>query len=171
MMHRRAGFTLIEVLVVLIIVAIITAVAVIAFGHFGRGLRERIVVEQFERVITVAQQQAILTPAVLGLGISAKGYRFYRYTRNAAGKPTWQSMNDVLSKPIAFHHLFSLHVKIIGAYDNAKQTRESQPAILFLPSGFVTPFELDLIGSVNDFSLTVQNNGVIHKVITAHEKK
>jgi general secretion pathway protein H len=79
MRATNRGFTLIEVLVVLIIVAIITAVAVMAFGQFGRQRREQMIAEQFVRTIGVVSQQAILTPQIMGLGVSATGYRFYRY--------------------------------------------------------------------------------------------
>lgn len=162
--HTHTGFTLIEVLIVLIIVSIITAVAVLAFGHFGRGRRERIVVHQFSRVITVAQQQAILSPMVLGLTITADGYAFYRYqpkTQSTAEK--WLPLSaDVLSNKNAFRHLFQVQVKSISAFSDSS-AQNTTPAILFLPSGFVTPFVLTLNGARTHITLTIKNNGVVHE--------
>lgn len=161
--HTHTGFTLIEVLIVLIIVSIITAVAVLAFGHFGRGRRERIVVQQLTRVITVAQQQAILSPMVLGLTITADGYVFYRYqpaTRTTAEK--WLPLSDdVLSNKNAFRHLFQVTVKSIAAFSAAAQ--HTTPSILFLPSGFVTPFTLTLSGAHTPIQLMVKNNGTVRE--------
>jgi general secretion pathway protein H len=167
MIVRRRGFTLIEILVVLIIVAIITAVAVIAFGQFGRGRRERIVAEQFIRVIRVAQQQAILTPAVLGLGISVNGYQFYEYEILPAAKTgEWKPLRtDVLSNKNAFQRLFSVDVKEIAAFSLPKTNAAAKPAILFLPSGYVTPFVLELKGSAHNF--TIKNNGVETRFIAS----
>lgn len=155
------GFTLIEILVVLIIVAIITAVAVIAFGQFGRGRRERIVAEQFERVIAVAQQQAILTPEVLGLRITANGYCFYQYEITSSVQASeWKPLRaDVLSNPHAFQRLFTV------------KNADTKSTIVFLPNGYVTPFALKLKGSAHDFLMTVKNNGVVKMVMQTHEKK
>lgn len=158
-----SGFTLIEVLVVLIIVAIITAVAVMAFGQFGRGRREKIIADQFARVITIAQQQAILTPTVLGLGVSAKGYQFYQLEISLTSKKqNWQPLrNDVLSNKNAFKNVFDADVKSISASES-KDNNNVSPRILFLPSGFVTPFVLELNGAKNHFVITVKNNGVVN---------
>ncbi len=163
--HRSSfqrGFTLIEILVVLIIVAIITAVAVLAFGHFGRGRREKIIVNQFVRVIGVAQQQAILTPDVLGLGITSNGYHFYQYEISLdTQKGKWEPVrNDVLSHRTAFKKVFDVNVKSISGYESS-EPKNNDPTILFLPSGFVTPFELALNGASHHFLISVKNNGVV----------
>ena len=132
---RHHGFTLLEVLVVLIIVAIITAVAVLAFGGMGRSRHEKIVVQEFVRVIPMAQQQAILTPSVLRLNISAEGYQFQRYRMSSSSQQAqWMSLrDDVLSNKNVFHGLFSVDKKSL-----------SDHTILFLPSGYVTPFTVTL---------------------------
>ena len=133
----------------------------IAFGQFGRGRRERVIAEQFVRVIKVAQQQAILTPEILGLGITAKGYRFYQYEILLASKSAqWKPLrDDALSNLNAFKNVFNPNVKSIAAFD-LKNKADANPHILFLPSGFVTPFVLELKGSAHTFVITVKNNGV-----------
>ena len=160
---RTKAFTLIEVLVVIVIIAIITGVAVMAFGHFGRGRREAIIAEQFTRILTVASQQAILTPAVLGLGISATGYQFYQYELpSASEKGHWRSLgHDVLSNPHAFKNVFHTTVKSIATYATSQDKSDLSPAILFLPSGYVTPFTLELKGNSHTFNIDVKNNGVV----------
>lgn len=147
------GFTLIEILVVIIIVSIITVVAVLAFGHFGRGRREKLILEQFARVIPIAQEQAILTPVVLGLHIDAQGYHFLQYDILFAGrKDAWKPMRDtVLSNPRAFKNLFKI--------DKTKSIIAKE--LLFLPSGFVTPFVLTLKGASHTYTMSVKNNGAV----------
>lgn len=161
--ENARGFTLIEVLVVLIIVAIITAVAVLAFGHFGRGRREKIIANQFVRVITLAQQQAILTPMVLGLGISSDGYQFYEYQPAMHSESAqWKKLpGRVLSNPTAFRSVFKVTINSIASYSAGIKSDSAKPAILFLPSGYVTPFELELSGGSNHFLIKVKNNGVV----------
>ena len=159
---NNRGFTLIEVLIVLLITAIITAVAVVAFGQFGRGRREKIIVDQFVRVISVAQQQAILTPEVLGLSVTNKGYQFYQYEIELEKKTgEWKSLqNDALSNSNAFRKVFNADIKSISAFESS-DSKKTDPQILFLPSGFVTPFVLELNGAKNHFLITVKNNGVV----------
>lgn len=156
------GFTLIEVLIVLVIVAIITAVAVIAFGQFGRSRREKIIAEQFVQTITVAQQQAILTPEILGLGISASGYQFYQFEVSSDEKSGgWVTLgNDVLSRATGFKNVFNVDVKSIPTFSPALNNNSAKPAIVFLSSGFVTPFVLELTGDAHVYTITVKNNGV-----------
>lgn len=166
---RARAFTLIEVLVVLIIIAIITAVSVLVFGQFGRGRREKMIVQQFARTIRVAQQQAILTPVVLGLGVSATGYQFYQYELPQVAPATtseWHPLqNDALSKPRAFKSVFHTTVKSIATYAGVPNGHDVNPAILFLPSGYVTPFVIELSGDKRSFTITVTNNGTV----TTHE--
>lgn len=159
--RKQRAFTLIEVLVVLIIVSIITAVAVLAFGQFGRGRREKIIIQQFTRTITAAQQQAILTPMVLGLAITPNGYQFYQFHSSLKKPPEWLPLkNDVLSNANAFRSVFDVNVKSIATFSLSKQNKK-MPAILFLPSGYVTPFTLELKGGASVFNIAVKNNGQV----------
>lgn len=159
--QKQRAFTLIEVLVVLIIVAIITAIAVLAFGQFGRGRREKIIMQQFTRTITAAQQQAILTPMVLGLTITANGYQFYQFHTSLKKPSEWKALkNDVLSNSRAFRSVFDVSVKSIATFSLSQQDKKT-PVILFLPSGYVTPFTLELKSGSSVFKIAVKNNGAI----------
>src|SRR3989338_4580935 len=124
--HTR-GFTLIEILVVLVIIAILTAVTVFAFGHFGRGRREQMIANQFSRVISAAEQEAILTSTVLGLGISSQGYQFYRYQLSANNHQTgdWQPLQSILSNKTAFHDVFDARVLSIAHVDSVSKKTEA----------------------------------------------
>ena len=159
--QKQRAFTLIEVLVVLIIVSIITAVAVLAFGQFGRGRREKIIVQQFTRTITAAQQQAMLMPMVLGLTITPNGYQFYQFHTSLKKSSEWLPLqNDVISNSTAFRSVFDVNVKSIATFSLSKQDKKT-PAILFLPSGYVTPFTLELKSVANVFQIDVKNNGAV----------
>ncbi len=158
---RVSGFTLIEILVVLVIVAIIMAVAVMSLGHMGRGRHERMVVQQFTRVITEAQQQAILTPEVLGLSFHSGGYQFYEYQPpTKLHSASWQSLrDDVLSNVSAFRNLLTAQLTTVSGYTAKIKTQAASPIIIFSPSGSVTPFILNLQGDNRIYSVSVENNG------------
>ncbi|OGT25778.1 MAG: type II secretion system protein GspH [Gammaproteobacteria bacterium RIFCSPLOWO2_02_FULL_42_14] len=159
---RSSGFTLIEILVVLVIIAIITAVTVLAFGQFGRGRREKMIINTFSRAIQAAHQQSILTSTALGLGINANGYQFYQYQlpwNQTQG--TWHRLAArSLSNPTAFHNVFHVHVLSIAHFDEKNKTA-AVPTILFLPNGSVTAFSVKLSGDKQQFVLSVQGNGAV----------
>lgn len=161
------GFTLIEILVVLLIVGIITAVAVLAFGHFGARRHERVVLEQFTSTISAVQQQAIFTPIVMGLVITDRGYHYYDFIPKQSESGTWEpSRSFALTHENAFRHIFTLEVNKIAAFDAGGG---AAPAIVFLPSGFVTPFEITFKGKSASYVVTVENNG--QSTIKAYAKK
>ena len=149
------GFTLIEILIVLVITAIIMAVAAMTLGHMGKGRRERMTVEAFMNVVTVAEQQAILTPSVLGLAFYAEGYQFFQYEAGA-----WKPLHDdVLSNQTAFKNLLTANLTFVSGHDEDIKSHAAKPVIIFSPSGFVTPFVLNLQGENHIYMITVQNNG------------
>lgn len=169
--RTQSGFTLIEILVVLVIVAIVIAITVISFGDMGRGRRERMAVEQLVRVIGAAQQQAILTPAVLGLGFHSEGYQFYQYQFPGKSHPgAWKPLrDDVFSNVTAFHDLFIARLAHVAGFEETTKSHASQPIITFSPGGSVVPFVLTLQGEKLLYTLSVQDNGVAtvaHRVIT-----
>ena len=160
------GFTLIEVLIVLVIVAIITAVAVMAFGHFGQTRREKMILEQFSATIGAAQEQAIFTPIAMGLAITADGYRYYDYQPGDNGKAVWAPVGGfALTHVRVFKHVFDVHVKAIAAFDASSG---GKPSILFLPSGYVTPFVITFDGARHSYVISVKNNGEV--MMETHEK-
>jgi hypothetical protein len=112
--------------------------------------------------MTIAQQQAILTPEILGLGISASGYQFYQFEVSPDEKSGgWVTLgNDVLSRPTGFKNVFRVDVKSIPTFSPSLKSNSTKPAIVFLSSGFVTPFVLELTGDAHVYTITVKNNGV-----------
>lgn len=157
------GFTLLEILVVLVIVAIITAVAVISFGDFGRGRRQKLIAEQFARTISMIQQQAIIVPSVLGLLITDHGYHVLqcRVIENAECKRWRPLKNDPYSNRKAFYRHFKVSVSSAQSISLSENQSYDKPWIVFVPSGYVTPFVLSLISNHQIFKIIVRNNGQV----------
>ena len=133
-MKREEGFTLIELLVVLVIVSIVLAIAVMAFGDFGKARRAKSQLQQFSQAIQVAKQQAIIQQNVLGVLVTAKGYRFYQYNK------TWQTLShDRLSQESGFAGETNVRLQLKNA--NIKHKIKT-PQIMIQTDGTVTPFVL-----------------------------
>lgn len=161
--NYQTGFTLIEILVVLVIISIVTAVAVLAFGDFGRGRREKIVADLLQKTIPVAQQRAILQPAILGLSFSDQGYQFRQYWVDPeTKKATWKALSDDdLSRQNAFRDI-NYQLKLLEKNPDFIKKNKTHLKIIFLPNGSVTPFKLILSGEGKiSYELQVQNNGTV----------
>lgn len=159
--RKNHGFTLIEILVVLVIVAILTAVAVLSFGHFGRGRQQKLIVQQFMRVIAGVQQQAIIMPAVMGLLVFPDGYRIEECAKLIDSQcRQWKKMtDDPFSNDQAFANRFDVSVSGEQSVTFGHLDSVHVPWIVFVPSGYVTPFDLTLKSQMKTFHIQVFSNG------------
>jgi len=72
---NRCGFTLIEILVVILIISIVTSVALLSISRNENRQLETFT-KDLVQTLTLAQEQAMLQPAVLGLAIERHTYQF-----------------------------------------------------------------------------------------------
>ncbi len=164
-LQHNVAFTLIELLVVLVIVSIILLVGMLALAGFGLGARLKETANNLQQVMTVASQQAILQPTILGMKITEKGYHFYKLSNKGAyEKAQWVNIrDDQLSRPSAFtkHIVVSVKTK---AFKSDDPDDAQVPQILFYPSGFVTPAMIT-VGTdkrgVTPYKVNVFANGVV----------
>jgi general secretion pathway protein H len=140
------GFTLIEILVVMLVIGVAATFAMLRFGDFGQTRRMQNTTTELYLLLRTAQQQSILQPAILGWVIKENGFEFYQFiVKRQTG--SWQ--------PLSRDRLFGFHAvdnKIFLQLhaENSSPLPETQdqdqttviPKLLFLPSGYVTPFTI-----------------------------
>lgn len=133
-MKSKAGFTLIEILVVLLIIGITLGFALLAFGDFGTKRRIIVAAEQLVNYIKFTQQVAILEASTLGIHLNSIGYEVMRFSP----PNRWQPM----SKKTVFHsQYFPSHTCI--EIDTA-MSQKTAPQIIINPSGEMTAFKLNI---------------------------
>lgn len=154
---RSMGFTLIEILIVMIIISIVASVAVLSIGR-NQNKRIEYMARQIANAITLAEQQAILQPAVLGFSLNTQAYQFYRFEEKTQ---QWQPLSDsILGK-----HMIpaDILVKISVTTKPASDPASSKPQLVIAPSGDLTPFTL-WVGKYDEaplYQITGQSNGTI----------
>jgi general secretion pathway protein H len=67
--NKSAGFTLIEILIVMVIISIVGAASLLSISRNKNSQMENFA-RQLTNLITLAQQQAMLQPAVIGMTFS-----------------------------------------------------------------------------------------------------
>ena len=132
-MSKNKGFTLIEILIVIVIIGITVGFALIAFGDFGESKRILFAAEQFENILHLAQQEAILENNTFGLRIDNKNYQILKFIPPSK----WQtSAAKNLYKPHSFPK--NMVIKLSTSF----KARKNGPSIIIDSSGDLSAFTL-----------------------------
>ncbi|MGB6976957.1 MAG: type II secretion system minor pseudopilin GspH, partial [Gammaproteobacteria bacterium] len=144
---ENQGFTLIEIMVVVLIIGIAASFAVLRFGDFGQTRRMQNSAMELYLLLHTAQQQAVLQPAIIGWAIKGNGFGFYQFVV-ADHNASWQPLTH--DRLFRFHDLGNkivLQLRVLnrpqipGMGSEDEQDLETiVPKLIFLPSGYVTPF-------------------------------
>jgi len=132
--HFHSGFTLIEILIVLVIISIVSSVAILTVSHNQNKNLENLA-HELQRVILLAEQEAMLRPATLGLALTSTSFQFYQYTTR------WVP----LSTPILGMHHFPATIQLQLKINHKIIPLNTPPVLIISASGDLTPFII-LIG-------------------------
>lgn len=128
----EAGYTLIEILVVLFIIGIVSGATLLTISHSHHKAVETFA-NQLTQTITLAEEQAMLQPAVLGVSIQENTLRF-SVLKTTAKQTKWLPLNDaILQQAIPNDLALSFH----GETD-----KKNSPQIIISTNGDLTPFVL-----------------------------
>lgn len=145
MPDKNQGFTLIELLVVIIIISIVTSAALLTIGRNRQKDVETAAVELKEE-LQLAQEQALLEPAVIGFFLTSQGYEFKRLAAGNQKEERWAMIEDAALKP----HALSPTLQLTLALSNQQVAKKDQEeVVIFSPDGDLTPFILNL-GLINE---------------------
>src|SRR3990167_2001317 len=135
------GFTLIEVLVVLIIISIVTSVAMLSISH-NQNQRAKLLASALTESLTLAEEQAILQQATLGLVIMPNSFQFVHYHEKSQGAVTdWQPLEARVFKKQPIPSGVGIRLEIAGkTITLAKPSSNTKPEIIISSGGELTPF-------------------------------
>lgn len=146
------GFTLIEVLVVMFIIGIIVSFAVLNIDDRAGDDRLQREAERLQALMQAAADDAVLYGVEVGLDMTRDGYRFLRLDKQG-WQPITRSDNPLRARKLeAPMHLELLQedskkAERVGSNkDKQDDNKENglRPEVLFLSSGEITPFKLEL---------------------------
>jgi general secretion pathway protein H len=128
MKTKHNGYTLIEILVVLLIISIVTSVAMLNIGQ-NKNKQLETFANELTQIVTLAEEQAMLQPMVLGLSFNERSMQFSSF------KNTWRPLQDAQ---------FSKHGIPNNIQINVQGGAKSGPEIIISSNGDITPFTIYL---------------------------
>jgi general secretion pathway protein H len=143
-MNEIKGYTLIEILIVLLIISIVTSVALISISR-NDNRRLKTFAEEFEQIVVLAEERAMLQPEVMGLLFHEHSFQFARLDlENNDKKNSWLPIQEAaLSKHVIPDNIqMVLEVGQSHINFSEENTKKNLPQIIISTNGDLTPFTL-----------------------------
>lgn len=156
-----AGFTLIELLVVIFIMSIVTTVTLMTIGRNENRDIETFA-NELTQMVSLAEEQALLEPAVLGIAIQSHGIEFKTLTKNQeTQKSAWEPLADHVLQRYAIPANMQLTLQVSGNQIDLSNNQKSAPPIIISSNGGMTPFILYVgkAGKKPRFAVTADADG------------
>jgi general secretion pathway protein H len=138
--QRNQGFTLVELLIVLLIISIVTSVALLTISH-NKDKQVELFVSEFKQIITLAEEQAMLQPVVLGLAFDENSYQFINYHPAEGDKKSfWSPEQGRLLNRYQIPRGIELTMGSAEDEGVEESAKKSIPQIVISTNGDLTPF-------------------------------
>jgi general secretion pathway protein H len=136
MRNSSNGYTLLEVLIVILIISIVATVASMTI-HFNKNKQMETLAHEIANLITLAEEEAIARPAVLGLAFTSHQFQFFIYQEN---NHAWQPLTNKVFRartiPNDVQMTLTIHNTIIP--------NEGKPALIISTSGDIPAFTISI---------------------------
>ena len=143
------GYTLIEILIVMFIISIVTSVALLSVGR-NENKRLESFANELVQTITLAEEQAMLQPVVLGILIDKHTVQFVSLVPSKNdGKNTWVALDDTLLGKQSIPSGIEVRVAAGNTHASAADEVTKNPQIIVSTNGDVTPFTI-YIGKIGE---------------------
>ena len=169
-MTARAGFTLLELLLVMTIIGILAGTVTLAMSDGGARQRVQTEAERVALAIELARMQALTRNEIWGLSVSPTEYAFQTYDPDDG---TWRVLDEPPFVPRRAEDglLFAVRAELgqradadgddDGAAPSARKDDDAAefPSIAILPGGEITPFEV-VVSSGDLPSWSARSDGI-----------
>ncbi|HSH14094.1 MAG TPA: type II secretion system minor pseudopilin GspH [Desulfurivibrionaceae bacterium] len=154
-MNKRAGFTLLEVLVVLVIISVIISFAVLAIDTGPEELRRE--GNRIASLLELASEEAVMNGREYRVVLRQHSYSF-----DLLQEGKWQGVEDELFRPRQLPSDLSLQLFMenqeVPLNDEEDPETAKTAALLILSSGEMPPFELTVSG-LSTTKLRIHSDG------------
>jgi len=137
------GYTLIEILIVMFIISIVTSIALLSIGKNQNKQLESFA-NEFSQMVTLAEEQAMLQPSILGLSVRADAFEFSAFHPGVGEKkPAWIAVEERVLGKRRIPDDIQVGIEAGGnktAASGEDDAASSVPQIIISTNGDLTPF-------------------------------
>lgn len=141
------GFTLIEILIVLFIMSIVAGAALVSMNQ-NNGKQLESFTNEITQLLTLAEEQAILQPNVLGLLVQEDAFQFFSLQPGKDQRQVlWIPLEDTVLSRYAIPSNVQVSLQLVGnkQKNDAKDEEEEKdkkvhPQVIISTNGDLTPF-------------------------------
>jgi len=138
--RMRAGFSLVEMLVVVLIIGLMTGVAVLSL-NIADSHPARHSALQLAEILRTASEEAGIEGRSLALGFWQRGWRFYELRAGVSWQPL---QDDALLRARQLPDGVHLALQLQGEDVHLQHEDKTHPQVFLLASGEMQPFVLEL---------------------------
>jgi len=148
------GFTLLEIMIVVVTISILSSYIMLSLQDKDKGIQFKNEAKRLNHIIALAREEAILNSEILGLRFRKNCYGFMLRKNNE-----WKAFNDRVFGPheippgIEFQLLISDVITPLPL-----DVPPKSPQVTILPSGELSPFELNIKSTIIQSSYTLIGN-------------
>ena len=139
MRSMALGYTLIEILVVLLIISIVTSVGLLSI-RFNENKKLETFANELTQLMTLAEEEALLKPQVIGLFLSNQSLQFSILKEDAEDnkKEIWVPLQDLT---LGLHPIpHNIQVDLFINHQRIALDEKINPQIIISTNGDPTPF-------------------------------
>ncbi len=138
------GFTLIEILIVMVIISIVTSVALLKFNR-NENKRLASFANELTQTLLLAEEQAMLQPAVIGMSLNENSFQFSTYESREGKSKTWRPLQDSVLRKYEISSDIQVNLEINHQFVSLSDDETiKSPQIIFSINGEVTPFVITI---------------------------
>ncbi len=156
---RQPAFTMIEMLVVILIIGIIINFIVVKIDANNPLDQLKAEARRFTSLTELATEEALLRSALIGIAIEEHSYQFLLFTES-----DWEPIQEDIFRERKLPEDIHLRLVIEDVMESMLTQENDTPDIILLPSGEITPFELEISSQLIDDSYRVggDETGTLH---------
>lgn len=151
------GFTLIELLIAMVLIGLMSSMAMLAMGNADHSQQQQLEIQRLEKLLALAEQEAMIRGESIGLELVGQGYRFLSPANGKWQPETGDALFRQRDLPAGMNLALILDEKPVYLAKHFGGKVHPEPQIVFTPDGASSVFQITLDLAKSDLRFWLSN--------------